>query len=355
MLMGCIALTFRFKRTYQEGYLAKRRLIFTDRQIVYVCGYSLCAESFAATVTHDEAAGVPRVHLTDLFRGQDAITFSTCAEEYAMRELSYGSDALNAFLGILNSWTDPPANSTLAYSSRDALTDHTHVWGVLMTETWLELCWFHNNATNSRRHGFPTWAWVGWVGSILTEIDLHYGARLDIEFGARASQEEPDKSPLPTHLFSDEWIPLSEYFTKSKASKWTPGNAPTLLKFTAICPRVHLEYSSSRTAGTNGSGWTAYIPLSLNRARACFVYWDLEISQDADLSNCVAITISYTTLLDQNSKSNLGENRFLLVIPSAVKGVYERIGLMLPSLAVDNERYHQWELPLSEEQTIIIG
>jgi hypothetical protein len=46
--------------TYQEGHLARRRLIFTDYQVAYVCDNAICLETLGSTIRCNEA----RTHLS---------------------------------------------------------------------------------------------------------------------------------------------------------------------------------------------------------------------------------------------------------------------------------------------------
>lgn len=78
-------------------------------------------------------------------------SFMKYVEEYTKRNLSYDSDALNAFAGVINFFRD---NISLASTA-----------GIPNATFGLDLLW---NAVNylKRRSGFPSWSWVGWIGSI---------------------------------------------------------------------------------------------------------------------------------------------------------------------------------------------
>lgn len=120
--------------TYQEGLLSRRRLIFTD-----VC-------------------------VTLHYRGNDRVSSSSGIffhiNEYSKRSLTYTSDMLNAFLGVLRayerSW--PPA---------------MHVWGVPFLldsdgnigQPGYGLLWRGDLGYSLRRiQGLPSWTWAGWNG-----------------------------------------------------------------------------------------------------------------------------------------------------------------------------------------------
>ncbi|KAF2253321.1 HET-domain-containing protein, partial [Trematosphaeria pertusa] len=94
--------------TYQEGFLSKRKLIFDDHQVSFVCGKVFCAESFTHSIEHralnEELTFGPYFPYDIAFRGTDwkPEGIANCIEEYTERNLSYDSDGLNACLGILN-------------------------------------------------------------------------------------------------------------------------------------------------------------------------------------------------------------------------------------------------------------
>lgn len=78
--------------------------------------------------------------------------------EYTSRNLSFGSDALNAFVGTLSSLEKTPAPKY-------------HIWGVIhygqadKPSPLLNLAWHHENLV-LRRAGFPSWSWTGWKGTV---------------------------------------------------------------------------------------------------------------------------------------------------------------------------------------------
>jgi hypothetical protein len=74
------------------------------------------------------------------------------AMEYAQREMTYASDALNAFSGILS-----------------VLSDCSHqkfLWAHMMSVFERQLYWVGKAKMRSSLQDqfFPTWSWVGWVG-----------------------------------------------------------------------------------------------------------------------------------------------------------------------------------------------
>jgi len=162
--------------TYQETFLARRRLIFTQTQVLYLCGGFYCLESviqppdslnlrgaasFSALVPQftPRALKLRRGTYSTESLGQHSTTRLASQQhlmEYSRRHLSYDSDALNACLGILqyvNSGKHPVR----------------HLWGLPIeivrgrSNQYLsiDLGWLHDKP-GEMRDGLPSWTWVGW-------------------------------------------------------------------------------------------------------------------------------------------------------------------------------------------------
>lgn len=120
--------------TYQEALLSRRRLIFIDG----------CA--------------ILQYRENDRASSSSGIFFHI--NEYSKRSLTYPSDLLNAFLGVLRAYERlrPPA---------------MHVWGVpflldsdgKIGQPGYGLLWRGDLGYSlSRIHGLPSWTWAGWNG-----------------------------------------------------------------------------------------------------------------------------------------------------------------------------------------------
>lgn len=96
--------------TYQEAVVSRRRLIFTDRLVVFQCWESMWDERFWRTepttpsarvlAKSNKAYGVPQL-LPHGPIGFNASDFGNHATEYSGRQFTYMSDQLVAFQGIL--------------------------------------------------------------------------------------------------------------------------------------------------------------------------------------------------------------------------------------------------------------
>ena len=152
--------------TFQEGYLSRRRLMFTEHEVLYLCDQMCCQESVrqdlrGQLVEHsqplsgmDFRAIFPKT--SDERHGQ--IDLAGFLAEYDNRNLKYPTDILDACQGILKGLRIP------------------QLWGIPVKQiSWwdqtspphgkhtLNLYW-RTEAPGRRREAFPTWSWTGWEG-----------------------------------------------------------------------------------------------------------------------------------------------------------------------------------------------
>jgi hypothetical protein len=81
-------------------------------------------------------------------------------DAYAMRQLTFQSDALNAFAGIGKALAASMGVTRIFYAMPAVVFD----WAMLWTGS-IRL------KNLKRRSGFPSWAWVGWEGDVLVAED----------------------------------------------------------------------------------------------------------------------------------------------------------------------------------------
>ncbi|KAF7596996.1 hypothetical protein BBP40_011362 [Aspergillus hancockii] len=164
--------------TLQERFLASRSLMFTAEQVFWECEEAFWCEDSFREIPYIS----PDPHRTSLCGGElnltwnsDIVTFDhfyrVLLEDYSGRSLSFDSDGLNAFLGIIR--------------ALEGSMGETFFWG--MPTAFLEsaLAWGHQNPGLRRRHGvqalsdnhgppsdsqFPSWSWVGWTSDGQTKL-----------------------------------------------------------------------------------------------------------------------------------------------------------------------------------------
>jgi hypothetical protein len=192
--------------TYQEGVLCKRKLVFTDHQVFFLCNLMHLAESMNMDLEYnhdvDVSAFSDPVSFGEMVLPTGPRNYTTYLGDISRRSLSYPTDALNVCLGILKA------------------TDTTHVWGVPIWAQYhaMALCW-HHNVPASRRHIFPSWSWADWDGGV--------------DFGTSITTS----SSVAIHLGDDDqnWQPIHEYISSGQAEEAAgKPEAPRLLKMTGL-------------------------------------------------------------------------------------------------------------------------
>jgi hypothetical protein len=158
----------------QEKIFAKRLLIFTEAQAFYHCG---AATWFEDTVLEERQNISGPVHIREKAKigqkGSDESPHSAAYEAhreyfgrnfwslvriYSRREISFESDTLRAFAGVLKSVEDAfgPA-----------------IWGIPAYEFTQGLTWMQSShRLDLRQHDFPSWSWAGWRFN--TSVDLSF-------------------------------------------------------------------------------------------------------------------------------------------------------------------------------------
>jgi hypothetical protein len=178
-----------FKRgwTYQEARLSRRRVVFTADQVYFECNAMNCQEALAVDLDsihgkRDKGKSLRFVR-SGLFNWSGEEPFAPIdrhlksryanvervfhfIEEFSAKSLTYETDSLRAFAGILGHLriSNPPI---------------WHLWGVPMqedssfTEDYFRrgLLWRHSEAAITtgkvqRRLDFPSWSWAGWAGQV---------------------------------------------------------------------------------------------------------------------------------------------------------------------------------------------
>ncbi|KAH7087589.1 heterokaryon incompatibility protein-domain-containing protein [Paraphoma chrysanthemicola] len=361
--------------TFQEGYLAKRRLIFTDHQAIFVCGEGYCTETLSSPIAH--YACQPDLNLAGYFLARDTIYPDRCIEEYTARFMSFESDALDAFQGVLNYWSDSTKIQGVPRNIFVGSQHHAHIWGVTTNGSWLNLGWWHKRTTRKRR-GFPSWSWTGWHGSVKFGNSTYKQFLPRIKVGHhRVSPPIPEsmskRKAQSSHSVS--WIPLQFYVDDFHKKYSARHDTLQLLKISGPCPRLRILRKSHFE-------WSALIPAtSPGRSISCKIAWDIDWDEEdnCDFNSCVAMMIEGDslpikpatsaqaqtgTITIQSSRSGRNDKIrgwFLLMLPMPTGGTYERVGKMwadeeksLRSDKVSTES-ETWEEPLWSERTIVLA
>lgn len=175
--------------TYQEGYLSKRRLIFTDSQVLYLCNEMYSEESFkqplSPELSYKGRSSFSRLVPEHRLQQDSIRTFLSQIEEYSRRDLSCSGDSLNAFLGIFNyqASISPPI---------------LHLWGLPIQTPATDLAdmalyplWWHASPV-TRRPEFPSWTWAGWAGPVRFSLRRYNISSITQKQAVCATTQEED-------------------------------------------------------------------------------------------------------------------------------------------------------------------
>jgi Heterokaryon incompatibility protein (HET) len=143
--------------TFQERLLSVRCLIFTPEQVYWECrSRSWSEDTFTLPEWQFTAARTGQLKLPSLQSIPKPLLMTTLVSQYTARELSFPSDALNAFTGVLSLY--------------NAIYLEQFFWALTTSDFYLQLLW--QSSSDTLRDGlktgldaeFPTWSWLSWSG-----------------------------------------------------------------------------------------------------------------------------------------------------------------------------------------------
>ncbi|PSN69620.1 HET-domain-containing protein [Corynespora cassiicola Philippines] len=239
--------------TYQEGLLSTRRLVFTTETIYFQCG-----GGFYFGACHTEMVDVPFECGSTLSLDPRSLIFPGSSsethriweliEEYSQKTLSFESDKLDAFAGILNKYENHPNRV------------FNHIWGVPifadMTHRKFDTVHlddgsehelrFHISYAEKIAHGlvwenhgeiqtpgFPTWSWASCSGPISGPVSDLLNNTLEITLNLKDSRklrmdghylyrmESFLQSELKMGLSIRSWVCTVQFFPESNLGNET--------------------------------------------------------------------------------------------------------------------------------------
>lgn len=185
--------------TYQEFRFSRRRLVFTENEASFCCCVidmttgseaNECATTWQRNVEERDVYSSIRWIKTAYGVGSHPWDITDRISEYSTKDLTYPSDALNAFSGILRAFEDlehpvyhlwgvPVLPPVFRGSSRDELSgkskelnDTVPIARSSSDGFIVGLCW-KNSGLTTRRSLFPSWSWAGWKGPIKWNSSTH--------------------------------------------------------------------------------------------------------------------------------------------------------------------------------------
>lgn len=209
--------------TYQEGLLSRRRLVFTNHEVYYECNGMFCYEGVDLNLASLHEMGglwfrdflIPglldgrqhfnpihwrnirgSMHSSGKTRFAHLLLLKQLISHYSGRVLTYNSDRLDAFRGILIShdfftYYGLPVVISKGYGISDLEVKHQQRRIIVSMHDFNSiLCgWSHARAGPSPDHHlsapvssqridrFPSWSWAGWTGMVDFESweDFYHG------------------------------------------------------------------------------------------------------------------------------------------------------------------------------------
>jgi hypothetical protein len=165
--------------TYQEAVLARRRLVFTEKQVYFECESMNCCESVISPLPFLHTKNKKRFRnfvRSGIFAGKDDLdpfgsfqrpnqTLGSVLihiEHYTKRDLSFESDSINALLGVLHLYQNSSPRIFHLYGLPFSIDSVGSSNGSLSAA----LAWHHTKIGAVRRPRFPAWSWAGWKGEV---------------------------------------------------------------------------------------------------------------------------------------------------------------------------------------------
>ncbi|KAH7084887.1 heterokaryon incompatibility protein-domain-containing protein [Paraphoma chrysanthemicola] len=179
--------------TFQEGFMSKKRLFFTDREMLFVCNRTILNESEHWDSEHGSQTRLrgafPNVNGAEEADGMELAL--RLIDVFSPRKLTHQSDALKAICGALE--TLPLSRGyPVFHLSAVPFTRAAHE---SLPSISLALHWMHTGPCR-RRTDFPSWSplgWDGWVHGIAPQTPV---VPADCSLALRRPQESIDLTLL---------------------------------------------------------------------------------------------------------------------------------------------------------------
>lgn len=166
---------------FQEALLSRRRLIFTDEKVYFLCPEAFQLETLNMPLAKprdrpysSSAKGGASTDFYNWLTGNDAIgkkprQIYRILSEYADKDMSFDSDGLNAIVGVLRAFQKASGKPKFhSYAGLPILGAPTRkaFLSALMWSTFIPGTRRTGRASNDDGSGdyFPSWSWIGWSG-----------------------------------------------------------------------------------------------------------------------------------------------------------------------------------------------
>jgi hypothetical protein len=334
--------------TFQEGFFSQRRLVFTDQQVLFDCDEGVISED----LQHSQIQYGSSLEKWQLDAEKNSVYELTTS--YTQRNLTYDTDILNAFDGVLEEFghQNPPIRSH---------------WGVPLPRDGsgyfngmlIGLCWSHTvqSGDSYRRPGFPSWSWAGWRHEIgmSYRLRMKYDTALTVAHGLTIQLERQDGLVQAWSTF-EQASPSSTH--RHLYSQRISLSAPSLV---VLLRKDSFRMYSSQTTAPVGLFEAHNAKVVRNEEDDCWE-GDVEldnpfetiglshhIEEDIEVRICHAIYLFSASGLDAPNVSLFGKT-FALLLVSKVNTNWERVGVWIQSFPSE-EGARVFETWLHEEAT----
>ena len=214
--------------TFQESYLSQRRLLFTDAGLIFLCNTDMEMQGDVEWFNLERT----RVALKDFaYQNSDYSVdgMFSILQQFARRDLSFESDALNAIIGVLNLFLARP----------DPIY---HLCGVPMwyQETGrsalpiLALNWETSDELNARRPGFPSWSPLGWKAKnfrfLPSETQFQCHADFGVKFFDNGQSRPLCRSGFDISAFETQYLLVFAYTLVLRIARWDSESFPLFVR-----------------------------------------------------------------------------------------------------------------------------
>lgn len=286
--------------TFQESALSRRNLAFTDEQVYFECNAMNCHESLSSDL--DTLHMEDKSHFMDILHAglfgrteklryghfdesnmqppHKLVRFMGMVEQYTARDLTYDTDSLNAFTGIIRKFVTSET-SLSQICGVPFLPRGGYVFGSFIDG----LGWSHKASAcdPQRRPEFPSWSWAGWAGGIEYERRSRKGEPQGLGAACECFIELDGRLKVDPSAYIDEAKGVSQDAIRPAAiylrAQALPVSAFSYHKSTPNFTLQVFEYSA-RLALSAGPWGVSHLFKSLQNAnqRRCIYIGNLENS-----------------------------------------------------------------------------
>lgn len=298
--------------TYQEGYLSRRRLFFTNQGIHYICNATSTGSALHRFLPRSSPHRGPAKTYSEVSDWTYRLAPVTRnLEAYSDRQLTVDSDALDAITGALNDqmmhekpihhlWGIPIFETNIDYdltSSKNFSKGKIEYGARNYIAIEFLLHWSHGKP-RQRRPGFPSWSFLGWKGHInylAWPRQTHVGQYFDVHNLQKTGKHTFALLPAGTHH-----LDVSTY------------TIPLTL--------VHVI----DPVDASKSGY--YVVTAVNRITDADAYIEVRWSKDPDSVPKNEIALTGALFIDERKLLKEISATTMLVLEK-VEGHYERVGV----------------------------